>query len=273
MLSDMKSQLPPIGFNRFTKALRDIRNEGRFANLIFSGAEVTSCGDLEQFIRFAASLGWFRKMQIQTNGRRLADNAYLERLIAIGINEFFISIHGLEAVHDGITRVPGSFGETMAGMGNLQSHPVNVITNTVLIRDNYQDIAPLMNHLCHTKVSEIHLWNFYPMEPSDSRGLVVSLSDFLLLLEAVLPIFRAAGKPLVLKSFPECLSTGAPGFFDSRYPVTILPDKFWERFGESGFGMCYYRQNGECSNRECWGLSRAYIEKYGDERDLLSPQR
>jgi hypothetical protein len=148
-----------------------------------------------------------------------------------------------------------------------------VITNTVLTRLNYQDVAPLMNYLCHTKTSEIHLWNFYPMERRDTRDLVVSIRDFTRLLRKIFPILEEAGKPLVLKSFPECLSMGEPGFFDSKYPVTILPGMFWRKFSESGFGMCAYRQSNECKARECWGLSSAYIQKYGDERNLLSPLR
>jgi MoaA/NifB/PqqE/SkfB family radical SAM enzyme len=273
MLSGMRRHLPPIGFNRFKQALNDIREEGRFKNLILCGAEVTTFDDVEDYVRYAASLGWFEKIQIQTNGRRLADKDYISRLIAAGVNEFFVSIHALEDVHDRITRVPGSFRETMAGIRHLAVCPVNVITNTVLTKLNYHNISPLMEVLCNTAAREIHLWNFYPMEASDRRDLVVNLQEFDALHRSLLPMFRAAGKPLVLKSFPECLAVAEPAFFDSLYPVTILPDLFWERFSQSGFGMCHYRKDGRCGNQNCWGLSRAYVEKYGDERDLLSPLR
>ena len=271
MLSDMKKELSPIGFDKFKKVLIDIRNEGRFENLILSGAEVTTFDDLDKYVQFAQSLGWFKKIQIQTNGRRLSDNKYLKHLIDCGINEFFISIHGLEEVHDAITRTRGSFRETLEGIHNLEAYPVNVITNTVLTKLNYQDVVPLMSSLCHTAASEIHLWNFYPMERTDTRDLVVSMKDFVALLRKILPTLKAARKPLVLKSFPECLSMGEPGFFDSGYPVTVLPDMFWRKFSESGFGMCIYRHRDECKAWECWGLSSAYIQKYGDERDFLSP--
>ena len=36
-------------------------------------------------------MGWFETIQIQTNGRKLAEPAYLRRLIEAGVNEFFIS--------------------------------------------------------------------------------------------------------------------------------------------------------------------------------------
>ena len=121
MLSDMKSSLQPIGFTQFKEILIDLRNEGRFRNLILSGAEVTTCADLEKYIRYAASLGCFKKIQIQTNGRKLADKVYVKRLIENGVNEFFISIHGLEDIHDRITACPGSFQE-LRPLGE-DSHP------------------------------------------------------------------------------------------------------------------------------------------------------
>jgi MoaA/NifB/PqqE/SkfB family radical SAM enzyme len=226
---------------------------------------------LDKYIQYAESLGWFKKIQIQTNGRRLSDRKYLKHLIDCGVNEFFISIHGLEEVHDAITRTRGSFRETLEGIHNLQAYPVNVITNTVLTKLNYQDVAPLMSNLCHTVATEIHLWNFYPMERTDTRDLVVSMKDFVALLREILSTVKPVGKPLVLKSFPECLAMGEPGFFDSGYPVTILPDMFWRKFSENRFGMCIYRHRDECKAWECWGLSSAYIQKYGDERELLSP--
>lgn len=159
----------------------------------------------------------------------------------------------------------------MAGLRNLEAFAVNVISNTVLTKTNFHDIPRLMTLLAKERVSEIHLWNFFPMERTDSRDLVVSMKDFLELLPEALAILRPAGKALVLKSFPECLSTGEPGFFDSWFPVTLLPDLFWRQFSESGFGRCIYRDREECKAKACWGLSSAYIQKYGDERGLLKP--
>jgi len=78
-------------------------------------------------------------------------------------------------------------------------------------------------------------------------------------------------KAVVFKSFPLCLSRGAPGFFDSLFPVTVLPDRFWRQFSECGFGACFHRQRNACHAMDCWGLSSAYVHKYGDERELLAP--
>jgi MoaA/NifB/PqqE/SkfB family radical SAM enzyme len=271
MLSGLKRHLLPIGFDNFKRVLIDIRNDGRFENLILSGAEVTTFDDLDRYIQFAASLGWFRKIQVQTNGRRLSDKGYLRRLIDFGVNEFFVSIHGLKEVHDAVVRVPGAFKETMQGIKNLEAFDVNVITNTVLTMANFHDIPELFALLLKERVSEIHLWNYFPMERIDTKDFVVSMKDFVALLPKLLSLGEESGKALVFKSFPSCLSRGEPGFFDSLFPVTVLPDLFWREFSECGFGLCIYRDRDECKVRECWGLSSAYIQKYGDERNLLKP--
>jgi pyruvate-formate lyase-activating enzyme len=271
MLSDLKRSLPPIGFERFRQVVRDVVEHRRFDNLILSGAEVTTFDELERYVRFAASFGWFRRIQIQTNGRKLADRRYLDRLIASGVNEFFVSLHGLEEVHDAVSRRPGSFRETLAGLRNLEDlTDVNVISNTVLNRTNVHQIGALLNFLSGLGIGEMHLWNLFPMEETDRRDLLVSVPEFVRLLPDLLLGLGPAGKPLVLKGFPECLAAGPPAVFDDWFPVTVLPNRFWEEFQRSGFGTCVYRDR--CAVAEtCWGLSRAYVRKYGDERDILTP--
>lgn len=271
MLSDMKLRLPPITFENFKRVLVDIRNHARFENLILSGAEVTIFEGLGRFVEFAASLEYFKKIQIQTNGRRLKDRAYLKHLIDCGVNEFFVSIHGFEEAHDRATCIPGSFKEAYRGLRNLADCNVNVISNTVLTKDNLSEAVKFVHFMSKECVSEIHIWNYFPMEPTDSRDLLVSFTDLMHMLPELKAIARDAGKPVVLKSFPLCLSTGAPVFFDSVFPETVLPDLFWGEFGKCGFGRCVYREAGTCHSVECWGLSSAYMHKYGDERHLLSP--
>ena len=271
MLADVKNDMPVVEFELYRDYIDQIIRTGQYQNLILSGAEVTTFADLEKYVQHAASTGYFRKIQIQTNGRRLKEKEYVRELIEAGVNEFFVSIHGLESGHDAVTRVPGSFRETIMGLDNLGSFDVNVITNTVLTRSNMTEIVPLMERLAGSRVSEVQMWNYYPMEGVDTNDLVVSSSDLITLFGELLPLVRRSGKPMVVKSFPHCLSFGQPVFFDSGYPATIIPDLFWRKFSQSGFGTCVYWDR--CGDRECWGLSKAYMEKYGDEKELLSPLR
>ena len=269
MLSKIKGKLGNVDFDTFSRLVTALVNDGRYDNLILSGAEITTFDHIEHYARYAASFRRFKKIQIQTNGRKLADKEYLRKLVDAGVNEFFVSIHGQEDIHDAITRTPGSYAATMEGIVNLAKFPVNVITNTVLTSFNYHNIVSLLGELCSAPVSEMHLWNFFPMEKNDRRDLVVSMSDLVALFPGIMSVIGPSGKSLVLKGFPECLSPGAPCFISSDFPLNLIQDDFWSEFAENGFGTCIYKDR--CCARECWGLSSAYVEKYGDERDLLSP--
>lgn len=271
MLSEVQEPVAGLSFERFQEELAIVVQEGRYRNLILSGGEVTTFRHLGRYARFAASLGWFEKIQIQTNGRRLADERYVEHLVDCGVNEFFVSVQGLEETNDAITRVPGSFLQTIKGIDNLAGHDVRVITNSVLTTQTLPEMPALVDFLLAQPVHEVQVWNFFPMERTDSRNRVVSLKYFSTLLPRLAESAVRAEKPLVLKSFPECLPSPPPISIDSMFPATVLPDLFWKQFGECGFGQCVHRKAGTCTSKGCWGLSSAYIKKYGDERQLLRP--
>lgn len=269
MLKGFKDTLPPIGFERFREVLLDVRERRLYENLILSGAEVTTFDELFRYVEFAASLGWFKTIQVQTNGRRLADPGYLRRLVDCGVNEFFVSIHGTESAHDGITRRPGSYRETMKGLRHLAAYDVNVISNSVLTSANEGIMETLMAVLSAETISEFHLWNYFPMRQGDRSGRVVDCGSVTSLLPRLRDMLGPEARPLVLKAFPHCLPVPAGVVFDSWFPVTVLPDAFWEEFEKSGFGSCPYR--GQCADRSCWGLSEAYMAAFGDERERLRP--
>jgi MoaA/NifB/PqqE/SkfB family radical SAM enzyme len=270
MLANVKHKLGTVKPEAFRSLVRGLVKDGRYDGLILSGAEITTFEYLERYVKEASSYGRFNKIQLQTNGRRLADRDYVHRLVDAGVNEFFVSVHGLEPVHDAITRVPGSFRETMAGIVNLSKFPVNIITNTVLTRCNYHGIVPLLRLLCDGPICELHMWNYFPMERSDTQDMIVSMHDVMALFPDVVKILLATGKQLALKGFPECISPGAPCFVDSRFPLNLIQDDFWSEFGKNGFATCCFREI--CTSKRCWALSRAYIEKYGDEHLILTPR-
>ncbi|MGD1074016.1 MAG: radical SAM protein, partial [Bryobacteraceae bacterium] len=239
-------------------------------NLILSGGEVTTFEHLERYVEFAASFSWFSRIQIQTNGRRLADPNYLRRLIDAGVNEFFISLHGPEEVHDAINRRPGAYREVMAGLENLSRHEgIGIITNTVWTRLNSGCAASLFSQIARLPfIREMHLWNLFPMEDK-SRMLVESLPELLKRLPEMAEGPVSNGKWFVLKAFPQCLPVPSGVFNDNEFPLTIIPDVFWRTLGKCGFGQCLHRDR--CEDEKCWGLSNAYRERYGEEPDLLHP--
>ncbi|MBN1545855.1 MAG: radical SAM protein [Syntrophaceae bacterium] len=272
MLSRLRKTMPAVSYDEFKRVMVHLMRFVEYENLILSGGEVTTFEELEKYVEFAASLGCFNKIQIQTNGRRLSDRTYLERLVRCGINEFFVSVHGFEQTHDAATGVRGAFRQTLQGLQNLSNlKGINVISNTVLTRDNLPEITEFVSFLAKLSVSEIHMWNYFPMGSESKEDLIVSMAEICRLLPELHEIAQCSGKPLVMKSFPLCLPGLAPVYLDSVFPKTVLPDRFWKEFVKCGFGQCVHRQEGRCQSVECWGLSVPYIQKYGSEKDLLKP--
>ena len=270
MLSNVKQKMNTVTPEQFRTLLSRLVQDGRYDGIILSGAEITTFPHLEAYVKEIASFGWFKKIQIQTNGRRLADPLLVRKLVDAGVNEFFISLHGLEQVHEAITRVPGSFRETIAGFMNVSEYPVNIISNTVMTRANYHGIIPLLQFLASGPPHELNIWNYFPMGEHDSRDLIVSLTDVMTLFPAMITAVGPSGKPLVLKGFPECIAPGAPCYIDSNFPLNLIQDEFWYEFGKNGFASCCHRE--QCSSHLCLALSRAYIRKFGVEESILSPR-
>jgi MoaA/NifB/PqqE/SkfB family radical SAM enzyme len=99
--------------------------------LVFTGGEPTLDDGLVAMIRTASEMG-YRHIQIQTNARRLAYEAFARACIDAGADEFAIALHGHESrLHDYVTRVPGSFDQTIQGIRNIRKMGADVITNTV----------------------------------------------------------------------------------------------------------------------------------------------
>ncbi|HPA33505.1 MAG TPA: radical SAM protein [Anaerolineaceae bacterium] len=85
---------------------------------VISGGEPTLHNSLLPFIRVLASRG--AKTILQTNGYRLADEDYCQKLIEAGISEIGIPFyHSINSRHDAITRKAGSFDHSIKGLQKL----------------------------------------------------------------------------------------------------------------------------------------------------------
>ena len=93
-------------------------------------------------------------------------------------------------------------------------------------------------------------------------GLAAVLTD-------VLPPLRSAEKPLVLKAFPECLPRLRSGSCRQRLSLRPSSRRLLGDPGEKRVRRL--RLQGCVQGEKCWGLSRAYIARFGDEREHLSP--
>lgn len=123
------------------RALDEARTVGD--EITFVGGEPTLDPTLSERIASARARG-FRRVGIQTNGRKLAGGEFVASLVAAGLTDAHFSIHGADpAVHDYHTGVEGSLVESLAGMSAARAHGLIVAVTTVLTRSNFRNLVPI----------------------------------------------------------------------------------------------------------------------------------
>ena len=129
-------------------------------NVVFSGGESTLRECLISAIDAARDSGYL-SIQVQTNGRTLSDIDFVRSLKAAGVTEFSISLHGSDCrMHEKITRVPGSFRETLSGIANVRSiyqDETIIATNTVITYDNLEFLHEVISLLIRSGVPFVQM--------------------------------------------------------------------------------------------------------------------
>ncbi|MFH1531579.1 MAG: radical SAM protein [Pseudomonadota bacterium] len=121
--------------------------------LDLDGGEPTLVPRLPELVRWARAQG-FRRVNVTTNGRTLANPGTAGRLAAAGLTDLLISLHGPTAeIHDEITMTPGSFDQTTRGILHAVEEcgdGVDLGVNTTIARGNanhLEETAALIHRL------------------------------------------------------------------------------------------------------------------------------
>jgi cyclic pyranopterin phosphate synthase len=116
----------------------------------FTSGEPTTNPRLPHWVRWAKEAG-VRRISVMTNGRALSYEKYAKALIGAGMNRFYVSIHGhTEKLHEGLTRTPESFVQTVAGLDMItrfKRYGVELHTSTVITKRNLPHMADIYRFL------------------------------------------------------------------------------------------------------------------------------
>lgn len=239
--------------------------------VVFTGGEPTLRDDLLELVAHARGLG-YRPIQIQSNGRMFASRRFCERLIEAGATEFSPALHGpTAAIHDWLTRAPGSFGQTTRGVRHLVALGQTVVTNSVVVRANVRNVPALARLLVGLRV---HQFQFAFVHPVGTAGELVSATVPRLEIAAPyliegLRIGREAGLRVYTEAVPYCV---LPGYEDcvveAHIPRTKVVDAGVTVEDYGAYRLHEGKNKGpdcvRCRYDEvCEGPWREYPEQYG----------
>lgn len=115
-------------------------------HLILTGGEATLRPDLPTIISHADRSGMI--VGLNTNGRRLADPAFVGKLVEAGLNHVQITLGSCRAaVHDAMVGASEAFHQTVRGIQNAVDSSLHTITNTTLMRSNIEHIEEIITFL------------------------------------------------------------------------------------------------------------------------------
>ncbi len=123
-------------------------------HICFTGGEATLRNDLPQLIAKVSANGQIAGLL--SNGRRLADRAYLQELVDAGLDHVQITLESHNAeIHDRMLRTTGAWQDTVEGIRNAVDLNLYVMTNTTLLADNAAEIGETIAFLSDLGVPTI----------------------------------------------------------------------------------------------------------------------
>jgi MoaA/NifB/PqqE/SkfB family radical SAM enzyme len=140
----VSTHLPAAPVDAVRQAIEGAAAEGK--RVVLTGGEPTTNARLTEYVGLAREVSRGRwPVEIQTNAVLLDDEKRVEALVLAGLGAAFVSLHGSRAeIGDAVTRAPGTFARTLAGIDNLVRAGVTVVLNFVICTANQDDLPDVV---------------------------------------------------------------------------------------------------------------------------------
>jgi MoaA/NifB/PqqE/SkfB family radical SAM enzyme len=249
--------------------------------VVLTGGEVTIRKDFLKIVKLCKKLG-YNIIQIQTNGRMFSNLDFCKMTIEAGANEFAIALHGFcEEQHDSLTRAGGSFKQTIQGIKNLKAIKQKVITNTVVVKQNYEDLEKIAELLIDLGVDQFQMAFVHPIGNAKEyfEMIVPKISDAAEYMKKAMDIGIKNNVKCMCEAIPYCLMQGYESFVSENYiPHTRIRGHSSQNIDDYKkqrleFGKIKFEKCKKCKYNEiCEGPWKEYPERRGNEEFQPSPK-
>ncbi len=258
----LRARVAPLA--EVERALAELAATGE-DRVMFAVSELSVRPDFLRILASAKREG-FRAVYVVTNGRLFAYPEFAARAVAAGATHFMISVHGHDArCHDGLTRTPGSWAQTVSGIRNLVGAGASVATNTVVTRANLGSLAEALDLVAGlgARYATLSMVQIIGEAARHVERLVVPLSTAAPTLIAAAQHGESRGLRVGIGGVPYCLAVGFERFIgvDDRSAIVNADprDNITSKSPYAHAPQCL-----ECARFAiCPGLAAEYLQRFG----------
>ena len=249
----------------------------------FHGGEPTMRNDFVEIVQSVTDreMG-HTELSVQTNGRRLAKEAYTKSLVDAGVDLFVVSMHGHTAeIQDETSRRKGSFDQAVDGIKNARKLGCKVRTNSVVAKNNYQHLPEMIDFLASLDVNVINLSALHTASEAVKSvflEIVPRYEDVRPYLVKAIERANHHGIPVVLEGFPACVYPENLDIhlFRPERKIKMYFRGFTIQDYDEMMDTVHRRYGSSCDDcalrSRCGGAYREYVDYYGWE-EFETPER
>ena len=233
--------------------------------VVFTSGEPTLNTNLNRYISLARGLG-YGSVSLVTNGRMLCYPDFADGLLAGGLTEIIISIHSSQArLHERLTRSPGSFTQSLAGLKNLSSlkkkYRFDLHVSRIVCRANIRGLAEDCLFFSQFPIDSVIINPLMPQGRADNRRLLARYSDIVAGISGYITGRRAR---ISLNDVPLCAAVPILANLGTMERYHIRDDDDGAYSSPVLQGRTRRERCGSCAfDRVCIGVWEKYIEYFG----------
>jgi hypothetical protein len=169
----------------------------RQKHVVIGGCEPVESASFERTVQSLRPAS----IELMTTARPFSDIARLRRVMGLGIHDYLIYLFGPTGdIHDSVTRSPGSYVETVAGLDNLSRLQAHISFFMVLSGANYRSIDDMLRFAEQYRPKAIHVQVIAPFHDSEP----IPFDDLFALLNRIRHLSLSDSRIIVRDPFLRC---------------------------------------------------------------------
>lgn len=251
-----------------------------YDEVVLTGGEPAIREDFLMILESAYRLGY--KVKVQTNARIFSKKSICEKIKYYNLDIITHVESYKSRIHDSLSRVPGSFNETIKGIKNLRKYCKSIAVKIMITKINYKHLLYTLKFI--TRLNKINcIWFVFPTPYGNSyryfNAIVPSYSEVAPFINYALGWLRDNSESdIMIEGFPYCFVNPEFRCFIKEEPIEdkdnilgIYPSD--SNTEEQIYCICKERikqkqkfiQCKKCKyNSICEGVYKNYINKMGD---------